>query len=386
MATAITGQFPYHFARDTSGPIFRTIYFAWLELNKKNIDSIHQEALDKFKKQTDVKVPERATRDKIDDFLAQDFEKSTEYQVLAKEYQQLQHLDAKTLYPNVAEKNIAAIKEKFKLYLEAQKKAFFVAYEALLEADKKELWKMYEKNLSEILDPVTQFEKRLDPNHLFGEVWAPRYVNAMGKKNQPYASVEDGMTNEKFIPHSQFTDSNGKYINVKYNPKTKKAEEITVYAAAVSTLDWISNVFSGKFTGELGDALAIMMASHGKITPVNIVVPVTGANVISQMESGLIKAIALLLHFIANYFERRSYKNKIKKSIIEKGFLPENIALVGSDGKPIVFSPTLKEKLREEQRAWQNREALLLQPKFASARKEIEEEKAPARRPVPTPA
>jgi hypothetical protein len=347
----LTSQFPTHFARDTAPHSLDLINFAADEFNKTSLDSGCEEALIKLGKQTEGQGIQADTA--INNFLNRRFQDIEKYQALSMEYAKLQKLEGKpriTAYIKAAERSIKAIHEKFDLFLAEQKLQFNEAYKVACpdQGDRDALWKKYEKNLkTKMMVPVDEFGQEISHNTLLSQSMA-HYLNL--RSDNPTATYQNGKKEEKFTPLSVFIDSEGMPLNVQYDKKTGKVSEIRA-----NPLTPTLTGFNAK-SGDVGDAFAIIVASHGKDLAIKVVVPTSQSDyLLTEMDPGLIQVLVIGIAWaIQKWGEKRIYKNRVAKAATEKGISLDNISVVSSKGGPLVFSDEMKKSVAAKIEEWED--------------------------------
>jgi hypothetical protein len=402
MAQKITG-FPAHFAPSTAPHSDSQIRLASEKFRNSSLASANDTALEKLKEQTTAlglvndeaitwflkipakDVPASDTHDDTEGTTGdtEDDSADSEYLALVNEYTILQNLElaAKTpitTYLSLAARSIDTIFKKFNLYLEKKKALFDKAYKnaSLKQEEKDVLWKEYAENLKKMLDPLKDFECRIDCEHLLVQSMI-HHVNTflIPKQESPTAIDQTNNTEEKFIPKSQYTDSEGKSLNVEYDKKTGKAAVIRIESFSASFFG-----ITGKSgSGSLQDAIATLYSSHGKIIPIKFEVQLINSNILTtEMDPGLIQALLLLVAWIFRKIEKIHYEKCLTQAVLKTGIPIANISLVDENAAPIPIPAKLKQKIAEQQREWEQKFAEH-QEKIEKARHEADQQTVQSR-------
>lgn len=324
-----TARMPYYLAPDNSNAIFNNIHFSLkaLQASKFDLSSYFNE---NFKNSIIDELPQE-NRSTINSFLEQDINDDAGYKAFLKSTDELKTLDRKDLLndPNAAIPLISNAEEKFQDFLRQQKLKFHQAFTGISAEKREALWSNYEKELSLIYQPVADFAKQIDPDHLLTQ--AMRYyvhkVMNNKKKDSKYSDLETALDQTAFTPRPQFTGSDDKPITVDYD-QDGNVKSLRVHP----------------YTGNVGDALAIFLASlkeGQKIPPIKIVCPLSNADILkAEMDVGITRSIILFMHSFVNHMQTKLQREQILNAAIEKGIPLKHISLEDKHGQPI---PILKE-------------------------------------------
>jgi|GEM_PF-6043969 hypothetical protein len=362
MPDSTTTKIPVYFTETTASHAFSQIRFAFEKFASTDVFTLHQKTLKKLKEQTEASLSKNALKDAgIDEFLQQKRYRSAEYAELRDAYEELKKMQKMlqggelpiTEIIKAAAASIKDVREKMGRCLQQEKADFHAAYKNACPDENKRiaLWReKYEPNLKkDMMEPLDELSKKIDPDRLISQACIHYLDNLALGKAAPVSTYQHGETEEKFVPRSQYTDSNGKPMHVQYDKKNGgKVTKINV--AALS-----GELLSGNKSGNIGDAIATTFASSGKSGLVKVAVPTTVNNILSgDMDPGVTQACVLFFVYLFNKAEKIHYKNQMEKAAVATGIPPENILFVDSNDKPIVLSENLMTKIREKQAAMED--------------------------------
>ncbi len=346
-------NFPQHFMRVTAPYAYNQVEAALDIFKQTDPDSASNNAFNKTQQQTAASIPD-IQDDDVNAYLAQDIHASEEYRAFENEYRNLQNLDVMAFpslnaYINTAQAAYENAHNQFKLFIAAQKKLFNRAYEKACpdQAERDALWKKHEKNLTDkVLAPAQQFSKDTHPDYLLAQAMID-YLDRLNTLDKSIASIQHGVTKKEYKQLSYRIDSNRKPLHIQHDKKTGKVSEIRV--------DALSGIFfgiSGKpLLGDVGDAWATMVASHGKNVPIKIVLPISRSNHLDQMDTGLTQGFVLLVSYLFQRLERWCYENNVVEAGKKHGLNMDDVTVVDLDGNSLL-SPKLRAKVKEQQEKW----------------------------------
>jgi hypothetical protein len=318
-------------AHDTARVIFLNAHFALEALKKAEFNP--SSAFENFKNEN-----ENVINGFNNDFLQQDIAQDPLYQDFIESLNAIKNLDAKQFIinrPELALPLFQTSEKKFQYFLEQQKLKLQQNTNHLSDADKEKLILSFTKHLSQVYQPVADSAKELDPDCLLTNTMR-YYVQRMGKKGKTYGETQTGIINPGFTPRAQYTDSGDQPVTIEYD-KDGKIKAIRVHPDK----------------GNVGDALALIIASHGKMIPIKIVVPISNADILkSETDTGLTLFSNLLMHSLANRREKQNIKNQVLQAAFEKGIPLKYISLVDNRGAPIPISPEEQQRLAEASEKW----------------------------------
>ncbi|BBB15601.1 hypothetical protein RVIR1_11370 [Candidatus Rickettsiella viridis] len=329
--TTPTARMPYYLAPANANPIFNNIHFSLKALQASEFD-VSSYFNENFKNSILDELGElpAANRSEVNSFLAQNINDDTDYKAFLKSIDELKTLNDKALLsnPNAAASLIDNAEEKFQAFLKQQKLKFDQAFTGIPAEKREKLWSNYEKKLSSfIYQPVADFAKQVDPDHLLTQAMRYYVHKVMNNKDANYADLQTGLDQTEFTPRPQFIDSDNRIITTEYD-KDGNITSLRVHP----------------YNGNVGDALAIFLASlkeGQKIPPIKIVCPLSNADILkAEMNIGPSLLIILLAHTIVKHIQQGMQRKQILNAAVEKGIPLKHISLEDNRGKPI---PIFKE-------------------------------------------
>lgn len=390
--TNTLAKMPFHFIPKKDSYLSSQIDFIRKEIAEVNIVAARNEALKKFKAQTEKNLPkENLDNPQVAAFLnPQDpVHKSNGFEALQKEYKKLQEPRGErsiTDYVQSVEEITQNINNTFAEFLKKEKEAFHKNYAEACpdEGKRKALWEMYAQNLQRnIQKPLAQFTKDIDnlvPQALI------HYVNRLGKKgtseDTSFADIPTSKDKEKLERKLHYKDSNGKPLSITYDKKTGKPSEIRINP--------MSSIFGR--SGNIGDAYAVMAAYHGKDVPIKIVVPTfEDGNIYAEAKDFIALLIFMIFSELFKYMEKNTYRNEAIRGALDKGISLDNISLVDTQGRPIPFSAKDKMKVNEKLQELERKHiaGLNLQPQPLKKDDKEDDSESKSQQPsptIPTPA
>ncbi|WP_218814432.1 hypothetical protein [Rickettsiella endosymbiont of Dermanyssus gallinae] len=316
---------PYYFAENNAHSIVKSIYFAVGELKGSAFDA--SSSLLNFKNHITQTVSSEILGLEDKAFFKQDLNSDPAFTAYLASVKQLTDLNHRTLLndPYAAIPLINEAKEKYQAFVEQQKMKFNIDFkDSIPEKQRTKLWENYEKGLSSAVKPVEDFSDRVSPSGLLTQAMR-FYVNKImnnKEKNKDFSKIPTSLEDTLFTPRPQFLGSDDKPITVEYDQEGR-AKSIRVHP----------------YTGNVGDALAIFLASRKpgeEIPPIKIVCPLSNADILkSEMSPGFTLLALLLVHTMVNRWQQNAQRKQVLNAAIEKGIPLKHISLEDKRGRPI---------------------------------------------------